>query len=373
MRYFILQIGDIMRKYYLDNLKWIAILCLFPIHTAVFYFPKGSHSFVFNNISENNLLLVFFLAITPILMGLLFLIAGMTTAYSLRGRSYGEYILERTKKLLIPFLSGIGTVIPFMYYIVLLENGENIGFVPFMKVYLSDPLCVISKCEHLWFILCLFIVSLLSLIFIALASKRNFEISKEKILVKVLILLGVFYLLLGRFIEFGATVTLSGAFVLLLIGYFFFRDDDVKVKLVEKRWLFVRVFVILTLGNIILNNNGYQTTIGLINDKVTWLFPYYGMITQWFGILALLSLGGKYLEFNNKFTRYFSKASFSIYIFHYPGIVMAAYIFAPLVKNQLIQFLIINGAGFIICMIIYEVIRRIPGLRFLFGLSKNRK
>lgn len=360
-----------MRKYYLDNLRWIAILCLFPIHTAVFYFPKESHSFEFNSISENNFLLAFFLAITPILMGLLFLIAGMTTAYSLRGRSYGEYILERTKKLLIPFLAGIVTVIPFMYYIVSLQNGESIGFISFMKEYISDPIGVISKCEHLWFIICLFIVSLLGLIFIILASKRNFEIKKEKISVKVIILLGVFYLLLGRFIGFGATVTLSGAFVLFLIGYFFFRDGNVKVKLVEKRWIFTSVFVILTIGNIILNSNGYQTTIGLFNEKVTWLFPYYGMSTQWFGILALLSQGGKYLEFNNGITRYLSKASFQFYIFHYPGIVIAAYIFAPLIENQSIQFLIINVVGFVFCIGIYEIIRRIPGVRIFFGMSKK--
>lgn len=360
-----------MRKYYIDNLRWIAILCLFPIHTAVLYFPKGSHSFEFNSISENNILVAFFLAITPVLMALLFLIAGMTTAYSLDGRSYGQYILERTKKLLIPFFTGIVTVIPFMYYITRIEKGENIGFTAFMKAYLSDTLGVLSKCEHLWFILCLFIVSLLALIFIILASRRNFKISSEKITVKILILLAVPYLLLGNFLEFGATVTLSGAFILLLIGYFFFRDDSTKVKLVEKRWLFVGVFVVLTLGNIMLNNNGYQTTIGLSNYKITWLFPYFGVATQWFGILALLSLGGKYLEFNNKVTRYFSKASFSIYIFHYPGIVVSAYIFAPLVENQLIQFLIINGVGFIFCIGIYEVIRRIPGIRFLFGMYKK--
>lgn len=361
-----------MRKYYLDNLRWIAILCLFPIHTAVFYFPKGSHSFAFNSISENNLSMVFFLAITPILMGLLFLIAGMTTAYSLKGRSYSQYILERTKKLLTPFLAGIVTIIPFMYYIISLANGENIGFIPFMKSYLSVPLEVISKCEHLWFILCLFIVSLLGLIFISLASKRNFEISKEKISIKVLISLGIFYLVLGNFLGFGATVTLSGAFILLLIGYFFFKDDNIKVELVKKRWLFLSIFIILTIGNVLLNSNGYQTTIGLINEKVTWLFSYYGMLTQWFGILALLSIGGKYLEFNNRITNYFSKTSFAIYIFHYPGIIIAASIFAPLIDNQLIQFLVINVVGFIFCIGIYEAIRRIPGLRLLFAINKKR-
>lgn len=240
-----------------------------------------------------------------------------------------------------------------------------------MKTYLSDPLGVLSKCKHLWFILCLYIISLLALIVIVLDSRKKIKISSEKITVKMLVLLGVPYLLLGNFLEFGATVTLSGAFILLLVGYFFFSEDTTKVKLTQNRWLFIIVFVVLTIGNIMLNNNGYQTSIGMINYKVTWLFPYFGMATQWFGILALLSFGGKYLEFNNKVTRYLSKASFGIYIFHYPGIVISAYIFAPLVKNQLIQFLIINGVGFVLCIGIYEAIRRIPGVRSLFGISKK--
>ncbi|MEG1004328.1 MAG: acyltransferase family protein [Clostridium sp.] len=360
-----------MRRYYLDNLRWVSIMFLFPIHTAVLYAPKGSHSFVFNSISENNGLLSFFLAITPTLMGLLFLIAGVTTGYSLNKRSYGQYVVERTKKLLIPFVTGITTIVPFMYYIVSLQGVENKGFIMFMTSYLSDILGVVTKCEHLWFILCLYIVSILALIFIYTAASKNLKISINKMPMVVIILLGVPYLLLGKFIEFGATVTLSGAFILLLIGYFFFRDNAIEEKLVEKSWFLVGVFILLTTLNIIINNAGYQTTIGMINYKVSWLFPYFGLIIQWFGILAVLSIGRKYLEFNNKFTKYFSEASFAIYIFHYPGLILAAFIFAPLVKNQLIQFLIINGVGFIFCILTYEVVRRIPGVRLLFGISKK--
>jgi len=114
-----------MREYYIDNLRWLVILLLFPIHAAVLYFPKGSQSFIFNSISEKSVALLFMLAITPCIMGLLFLIAGMTTGYSLGRRSYGEYLSERTKKFLIPFFTGLLTVIPSMYFIVSLEQVAN--------------------------------------------------------------------------------------------------------------------------------------------------------------------------------------------------------------------------------------------------------
>lgn len=362
-----------MRKYYIDNLRWIAIILLFPIHTAVLFFPKGSQDLIFNSILENPKAAFLFLTITPTLMGMLFLIAGVSIRYSLERRSYSEYMFERVKKLLIPFFTGILTVIPCMYYIILnLETRDGKGFIPFISSYLSDVGAMASKVKHLWFILILFIVSVLALIFIVPARRNKFAISPKKITTSYIILLGFVFILLGKFLDFGATVTLSGAYILLLIGYFFFIDEVVKEKIVTKRWLFLGIFVILNVVNIILFNQGYQTGCGIANYKVTWFSPYYGMLTQWFGILALISLGAKYLEFNNKYTKYMSEASFGIYIFHFPSLLLAAYIFAPLVKNQLLQFLIIINVGFIFCMVIYEIIRRIPGLRFLFGIRKKK-
>ena len=40
-------------------------------------------------------------------MATLFLIAGLTTMYSLKKRTIKEYYTERCKRLLIPFLAGI--------------------------------------------------------------------------------------------------------------------------------------------------------------------------------------------------------------------------------------------------------------------------
>ena len=358
---------DIVRKYYIDNLRWLVILFLFPIHAAVLYTPKATLSFNINSISENPISLLLMLAITPSMMGLLFLIAGMTTCYSLRRRSYREYLTERTTKLLIPFLTGLLTVIPYMYYINSLGQGNSDGFFPFWSSFSH-----LADIQHLWFILCLFIVSVVALIFIVPARSKSFTIPPEKITIPRILLLMLPFLLLGRFLDFGASVTLSGAFILILFGYFFFVDDAVQEKLVAKRWLFLGAFVVLTMGNIILYMQGYQTGYWIANYKVAWFFPYYGMATQWLGILALLSLGAKYLEFHNRSTKYMSEASFAIYILHYPCLLAVAYIFAPLVQNQLLQYLVIIGVSFIFCIALYEVIRRIPGLRFLFGIRKPK-
>lgn len=360
-----------MRKYYLDNLRWISILLLFPIHTAVLYFPKEMQSLNFSSIRENEISMLFFTAITPTLMALLFLIAGITTEYSLRSRTYGEYITERAKKLLLPFFVGLVTIIPFMYYNISLEAGDGNGFKSFITSYFSDTFGMLSKNQHLWFILCLFLVSLIALIFIAPARRRNFKISTDRFTTLGVILLGLPFLLLGKFVGFGATVTLSGAIILVLIGYFFFSDKLIKEKLASKCWLFLGAFIILTIVNIILYINGSQTTIGLASYRGSFLYPYYGMATQWLGVLTLLSLGAKYLEVNSSFTNYMSKASFAIYIFHFPSLILAAYIFAPLVNNQAIQFLVINGVGFVFCMMTYEFIRRIPAFRFLFGIGSS--
>jgi hypothetical protein len=311
------------------------------------------------------------LAIGPSMMGLLFLIAGITTCYSLRRRSYHEYLTERTTKLLIPFFAGLFLVIPCMYYINSLGQGNSNGFFSLLVSFLTD-ITSIQKCQHLWFILCLFIVSVVALILIVPARRKSFAIPPEKITIPGILLLLIPCLLLGRICDFGASLTLSGAFIIFLFGYFFFVDDAVREKLVAKRWLFLSVFVTLTIGNIILYMHGYQTGYWIANYKVAWFSPYYGMATQWAGILAMISLGIKYLEFHNGFTEYMSEASFAIYIFHYPCLLAGAYIFAPLVQIQVMQYLAIIVAGFVFCIALYEVIRRIPGLRFLFGIRKRK-
>ena len=94
------------RKYYIDNLRWLAILLLFPFHAAQIW-SGGEYSGFYIWSHTNIVLYVFSTVVYPWYMTFLFAIAGMSCKYALRKRTNRQFILERTKKLLIPFFFGL--------------------------------------------------------------------------------------------------------------------------------------------------------------------------------------------------------------------------------------------------------------------------
>lgn len=104
------------RKYYLDNIRVLIILGLFVAHSCEMYhlqdgfYIEGAKSLI-PTIIYNSLRSWY--------MATLFLIAGLTTMYSLKKRTIKEYYIERCKRLLIPFLAGILLLVPVQSYFVM--------------------------------------------------------------------------------------------------------------------------------------------------------------------------------------------------------------------------------------------------------------
>jgi peptidoglycan/LPS O-acetylase OafA/YrhL len=92
------------------------------------------------------------------------------------------------------------------------------------------------------------------------------------------------------------------------------------------------------------------------------------MVT-WFGILAILSIGKKYLNKSNAVTTYLSKAAFPLYYFHQSVLVALGYFVLRYVNIVWMQFSIIMIGSFIISIMCYEVFRRFKVSSFLFGIK----
>jgi len=164
-----------MRKYYIDNLRWITLLILIPYHTAQAWNTWGEPNYVFfeGNRSISSIIVFF----SPYFMPLLFLLAGISTKYSLQKRTGKEYFVERIKRLLVPFLFGTIVFMPIMSYIGdKFNNSYNEGFLKHYAVFFT-------KCTDLtgadggfsvgqfWFLLYLLIISIVSVGIIALSEK----------------------------------------------------------------------------------------------------------------------------------------------------------------------------------------------------------
>lgn len=344
-----------MRKHYMDNLRWITILLVVPYHVFMIYCTIAQfyvHSTVTLGIAD-----IFLGILAPWFMALLFFIAGISTAYSLRKRSYTQYIKERITKLLIPFIAALILIDPIIYFIDLLGKNPHTSFITAFTGFFTS-----GELYHIWFILTLFIVSLVALPIIYWVKKKNWKVPVDKINIGVIILFFLLLALLAPIIQINTAISIGTAFSLFILGYLFFAEDTLQAQVKKYTWPLSIAFIILTLINlyIIFNTTFYMT----------YFYCIFNSLLVWIAVLAVMGLGMKFLEFHNNTTQYLAQASFALYIFHLPWLLVIAYLIIPVVPNILLQFIIILIGTFITSIGTYELFRRISVTRFLFGIRK---
>ena len=100
-----------VRHHEIDRLRILAVLLLFPFHAAL-VFNENSDWYVKNGRKSPFLSWVVVDFLDPWYMPLLFVLAGIATAYAFAHRPAGAYARERTRRLLVPLLFGIVVMVP---------------------------------------------------------------------------------------------------------------------------------------------------------------------------------------------------------------------------------------------------------------------
>lgn len=356
------------RKHYLDNLRWMAILLLFPFHAAQIW-SGGEYSGFYIWSYTNNAMYAFSTFVYPWYMTLLFAIAGISFCYSMQKRTPKQLIAERVKKLLIPFLFGLLFLVPSMTYVA------EVFFNGYTGTYLHQYVLFFTKITdltgyhggftpaHLWFLLYLFLISMIALLLIcvqkAKSSKPSFgNFSYIAILLLFVLEWGMLYILnIG-----GKSI---GQFLFLFIaGYYILSDAAILEKLKKNR--FISLILWLSSGGIYTYLYCFVGTRSLL---ITGLFNFFG----WMGILALLGMGQTLLNFKDAFSTYMNKASFPIYILHLPVLVAVGFFVLKLQIGAAYQFLMIMAVSLFITLVLYEIIRRIPVLRNTLGIWHTKQ
>jgi len=348
-----------MRKHYLDNLRTIMILLLFPVHTFMIWNNYGTKFYVWGG--TNNLLSSLIVLVNPWFMALLFVIAGMCAKYSLEKRNTKDFIKERTYKLLVPFISGMLLLIPFQTLYARKFFFEYDGSIMDNFKYFFTHFTDLSGYDgaftpgHLWFILFLFIISLVSLLIIKKVSFKKVSPKLEKMNVLAIILLFIPVWLMYYLGNFGG-YSFGKYFTLYLLGYYLFSNEKIIDKMIDYKSVILGLFCFLQLG----------LTIAYYH------FNYYGDLlvnfVGWLGILSCIIVGKLYLNKENKVTKYFKKASFPIYILHQTILVMIGYYCLRMLDNIVLQISIIMCGSFIATIIVYEIMSKIPILKKWIGV-----
>ncbi len=355
------------RKFYIDNLRWLAILLLFPFHAAQIW-SGGEYSGFYIWSHTNTALYVFATAVYPWYMTFLFTIAGMSCKYALSKRTNKQFVVERTKKLLIPFFFGLLVLVPVMTYTAeVFFNGYTGTYWQQYGLFFTKETDLTGyrggfTPGHLWFLLYLFVISLAALLIISLQKKCLPKFRVDSISYFFLILLFVPEWLCQYILNIGGK-SLGQFMILFLFGYYILSEESILQKLKQYRYV--------SLAICILSGSLYTYLYCFENLRTIWMTGLY-IFFGWMGIITLLGIGQTKLNFHNRLSVYLTRASFPVYILHMPVLVVAGFFVLKLPVGVAGQFLLIVLISFIATFFIYEMVKKVPVLRFFLGMTKQK-
>ena len=352
-----------MRKYYIDNIRNLCILLLFPYHTAMIFNNYGDSWYVHSRGTEAAGL--FLISLYPWWMAILFALAGMSTVYALNKRTAKEFLVERVHKLLIPCISGIILLVPVQTYIARRSfYGYGGTYLEHLRVFfqMTDLRGYDGHFTpgHLWFIMDLFVFFSVFLFPMVWYRNREKKLKGEKFTLIPLISMFILIVVATPILNIG-NKSLGEYASYFLLGYFILSMEEVQERLKRHRAILAVLWGSLIVWRCVMYKMG-------LSNSLLWNVEQ--RLLAWIGILAVLGLGRKYLEFHNKFTAYFTPAAFPLYIFHQSIIVMIGYFTIRHVKAAIIQYMIICLASFGLTLLVYALFKRIRIARFLFGIKK---
>lgn len=358
--------GIFMRKTYIDNIRWITVILVFIYH--VIYMFNGVSVFgVIGPFSDFQPQDVFQYIVYPWFMFLLFVVSGMSARFELEKKDKKAFIKNRTRKYLVPSTIGLfvfGWVLG--YYNMLISGAfEQMAAVP--KPVLFLIMCV-SGTGPLWYIQLLWVFS------IVLIAVRKFEKDKlyewcKKTNIVALILMVVLVYLSAQILNTPVVIVYRfGIYgVAFFLGYFVFSHDEVMDKM-EKNWI---IFTVLGVVSCIIFTCLYW---GESYPDHIVLDTVMCNVYAWFGTLGVLAFMKKWGDFENSFSKWMASKSWGIYVFHYLPIAVSAWYLTQLVNMPaVLVYLLVTVSGFAGSIILYEIISRIPFIRWcVLGIRRKK-
>lgn len=362
-----------VRLHYIDNLRWICILLLFPIHAAI-VFCSGWYGYYVLSDYPSTAAHCLMVSIESWIMPLLFCVAGVSTKFALQKRTPLVYLKERVTKLLVPFLAGLVFVCPVIAYYALKFHtgytgdfaGAFVHFFSSIRGIQDPPTGILGdfSADHLWFIIYLFVISVVALGVILIGQRQaRLRINYGNVNLLVLVLLFVPAWLLNSAGTNVAGYSLLSYFAIFLFGYYLFSLEGV-LSLLETYWaVLLAAWVVLTIG--------VMWTYGIIlgHYEVFWGSSPLYVLTGWTGVLALMGTGRHLLNRTSTFAAYMGAAAYPVYIIHQAVLVAIAYYVLMFAIPPALQYLAIVIFSFLLTFACYEILRRIPGVRALFGIA----
>jgi surface polysaccharide O-acyltransferase-like enzyme len=371
------------RRFDLDWLRIIAILGIFVFHCGRFFDTFEWH---IKNATTYEVVQIWSMFCALWGMPLVFFISGASLFYAIKpSRGALQFVDDKVRRLLIPFVVGIFTQIPLAVYFERVTHGQFSGsFWEFLPHYFDGWYGSGGNFAwtglHLWYLEILFVFSLLTYPLLRWLKGNSGGQWLER---------------LGKFLSAPGLVYLMALPIALVVVLL-----DPSTFLGARKWggwSLTPFLIFLLYGFVIISNTRLQQRIqqarrisllgglALVGILLGILFsrgePRYGsalyplfytlvVIGAWCWILTIVGFGFRYLNVPKPFLAYIGPAVLPFYILHQTVILSVGYFVVPLEIPDALKFLTILVLSFGSIMLLYEfVIRRNNVIRFLFGLK----
>ncbi len=368
------------RRYDLDWLRVIAFSLLIFYHIGMFYVTWGWHiKSQYMSAAAHPLMLT----LNPWRLALLFFISGVAIRFATdKIASRKTFALSRLSRLGLPILGGLFLVVMPQAYFELLQSGViERGIVNFYPSYLKggpDFPIITPTWNHLWYVVYLLVYILIVLALLPwlqrLATGRVaiflewLSSSRIRLLLIVPIPFFVYAFTVSQW--FPTTHALvddwgnhAHRFTIFMLGYFvakhhgFWRGVERILPLAAVSWV-----ALWSAWMFLVTSTASRSVPGEV-------FAIVEILYAWTSIVLLLGLAQRYLNFEHPVLRYLTAAVFCYYILHQTIIISVGHWLTPFKLGVIYEFLTVLGLTILGCVAGFEVLKRLPYIRLIFGIQ----
>lgn len=299
-------------------------------------------------------------------MVILFLISGMALFYSLEQRSAGSIIKTRVSKILIPMILGCVFLNPVTSYLYGLSIGRKQSFMEQIKLFFTS---VSENMEatttgfgpmHLWFLLYLFVFTLVCLPFFkkwaCIIQNKHYNKAIE-FLTKPMMLLVIClpYPLLFWLFPFSGERNPIGYLYVFVMGYFIATDERIQKALDRDKYGYTFLSAVLLILF-------YYWEVGCHFDTIDEMYSVRGYAAKLVRLLisfSALGIGHTCIPgMKSKILSSLNKISFQVYIVHMPIMTFIAFEIFKIEINPYLQFFLIVSMSYLATILVCVIYNR---------------
>lgn len=373
------------------DLDWIRVGAFFLLilyHVGMFYVPWDWHVKSPHPVEWLEPLMQL---TNPWRLTLLFLVSGAATRFMADKMTAGALAGARVSRLLPPLVFAMLVIVPPQSYLQVLEATPDMAgsFGAFYLKYVTasghwrqgDDVLITPTWNHMWFVAYLFVYSLLlaAVWAVARAPMRRFGerladgLDNIGLLVWPVVVLAVFRLALRPFFEETHNLVWdwyvhAESLSAFLFGFLTARSEALKARFVSLRWPALAL-AIAAWAAWAGYNWVFRAADAVPPEALKQVMRCVYALDQWCAIVAVLGFGARHITRGGPVLSYLTLGVFPFYIVHQTVIVVAGHYLARLGLNQALEAAILIATTFAACFLTYEIVRRAPLLRPLFGLK----